>query len=288
MSKLLDDIIICVTVVLCLAIALFLAFSMVERQRSYPPSLITLFLGISVAALTYRFLGGAGETKLSLGLLQLGGSAALMLGITFIMGDRLRDEFNILADSGGYIAKIAQLDKDADRRANENMAKDQRIQELETRIDATPSVNAQAALKRLRELDPQHPVVVGIRAMMSAQEGPFRQTLRDMEARVALVKMPRDGALYNICPDTAEELYRGFQANDRILVSRSVGTDAEEVSALLVRKGRIGLDICRSASRNFDVQIGCGTARKLFPELAPDCADGPSIRGQRVVLGALP
>ena len=46
MSRMLNDIVICVTVALCLGIALYLSIQLVERGSGYPPTLISTFLGI--------------------------------------------------------------------------------------------------------------------------------------------------------------------------------------------------------------------------------------------------
>ena len=288
MGKWLNDIVICVTVVLSLALALFFAYSLVERHAGYPPTLISVFLGLCVAALTYRFLGGTDGTEFSVGLLKLGGSAALLIGTTWFLSERIKAELNILATSAGYRQQIEQLTSDLAERGTEVAKRDAQIQVLQAQIDKMPQQAVAANIALIRKMAPNDPLVTAIRRMVDAQEKPFSQTLRDMSARVALVAMPGDAALYNICPAAFEELYRGFDANTNILFSRSVGDDGDNVSMALDRRGRIGNDICDNPARDFDVQIGCGAAKKLFPETVKSCADGPKIRGMKVTIGALP
>lgn len=288
MDKLLDNIVICVTIVLSLILALFFAYSLVERQADYPPTLISIFLGLCVAALTYRFLGGTDGTTFQVGVLKLGGSAALLIGTTWFLSERIKAEMHILDTSTGYRTQIKQLTETVSARGVEVAERDQMIQQLQSKIEQMPSRAASADIERIKSMTPNDQLVKAIRRMVDAQEKPFSQTIRELTVRVAMVAMPNDGSLYNICPDTFAQLYKDADPNTYILVSRSVGADGEEVNEKLDRRGRIGNDICSSTGRDFDLQIGCASARKLFPEVVATCLDGSQIRGKTVTIGALP
>lgn len=288
MDKLLDNVVICVTVMLSLILALFFAYSLVERHADYPPTLISIFLGLCVAALTYRFLGGTDGTTFQVGILKLGGSAALLIGTTWFLSERIKAEMNILDTSAGYRTQIEQLAATVSTRGAEVVDRDQKIQQLQTTIEQMPNQAASASIEQIKKMTPNDPLIKAIRRMVDSQEKPFSQTIRDMTVRVAMVAMPGDAALYNICPDTFGQLYKDVDPNTYILVSRSVGADGEEVSDKLDRRGRIDNDICSSPRRDFDLQIGCASARKFFPEVVATCADGPKIRGKTVTIGALP
>lgn len=289
MKQLIDDIVICVTVAMCLGIALFLAYLLVQRGYGYPPTLITLFLGIAVAALTYRFLGGTDGTTVSIGLLKVGGSAALLLGTTFIIGDRIRAELDIFENDDAYRARIDALEKESTVRLKRLGEKDGRIAELEQKMQELPAAQSLYNLERIKKLDPNDPLISGIRQLVEAQEGAFRQTVNDIEVRVALSAMPNDQPLYNICGDAADKLYgAATNRNPKILAFRSAGSDAVPVSIKLERKGRIGDDVCQKPGRDFDIQIGCLAALTLFPDMLKNCADGQTIRGRSMRIGSLP
>jgi hypothetical protein len=288
-GKLLDDIVICVTVVLSLLIALFLAVALVQYKFGYPPTLITLFLGIAIAALTYRFLGGAEGTQFSVGLLKLGGSAALLLGTTFLVGSAIDKELDILNNSEAYRARIGALQKQLnDSRAENNNLAGQ-VNDLNGRLSSAGSSQVAYTLEQLKKLTPNDPLVRNIKALVAAKEPPFGDTLRSLALRVAVVQIPGDAAQYNICRDTFARLYEGEQApNTNIILARSVGNDGEPVSLRLDRRGYIGEDVCSRADRNFDVQIGCSTANALFADMISNCAGVEAIRSQQVQVSALP
>ncbi len=288
MGKFVDDFVIIVTVALSLAIALFLSYSLVERGANYPPTLITLFLGIVVAALTFRFLGGAQQTEFKIGLLKLGGSAALLLGTTFVIGERIREEMNIFSTSQGYRDRIKNLTAETNVLGQEVAKKDKDLNAALAKIESMPAANVSATVESIAKMSPADPIIKRIRKMMEAQEGPFRQTIREVQLRVALAEMPNDAPLYSICQDSYDQLYDGVEPNSHILVSRSVGLEGVDTSVTVDRRGRIGSDICQSPRRDFDIQIGCYTALKLFADTIKTCADGPKIRGQKITVGALP
>lgn len=288
-SKYLDDIVICVTVALSLVIALFLAYSLVERGANYPPTLISTFLGICVAALTYRFLGGADGNQFSVGLLKLGGSAALLLGTTFFVGERIRSEQNIFENFSSYRQQIGTLKSESDARLGEIEKRDGKIAALEKKLRDAPATETAQTIDDIKKRSPNDPLIQGIKQLVNAQEGPFRQTIRDLQVKVAVVSMPGDQNLYSICGDKFAALYEGADVpNPKILASRSVGPDADSVSQILERRGKIGDDVCASPTRDFDIQIGCATAMELFSDKIASCGEASTIRGQTITIGALP
>jgi hypothetical protein len=288
-SKFLDDIVICLTVALSLIIALFLAYSLVERGANYPPTLITIFLGICVAALTYRFLGGTGGNEFSIGALKLCGSAALLLGTTYFVGERIRSEQNIFENFSDYRQQIKTLKDEAQSNLTEITAKNMNIARLEKKVRDFPSTVAVLSIDEIKKLSPNDPLIQGIKQLVSAQDGPFRQTIRDLQLRVAIVAMPNDEHLYSICSESFTKLYEGVTIpNTNLLASRSVGQDANSVSQILGRRGKIADNVCAIPTRDFDVQIGCATAMKLFADKITNCGDGGKLRGEVITIGALP
>jgi hypothetical protein len=210
------------------------------------------------------------------------------LGTTFVIGQRIRNELNIFDDSRTYMDKISQITSERDKLGQELSQRDQQNADLRTKLENLPEAAAAVTLAQIHKMTPTDPFVKRLRRMVDAQQGPFRQTIKDMEARVALAPMPGNAALYSVCQDTFDKLYEGAEPNSNVLVSRSVGPDNVDTNVQLDRHGRIGLDICQSPKRDFDIQIGCSSAIKLFPDMIKTCAEGAKIRGQRITLGALP
>lgn len=102
MKWVLEDVAICLTVTISLAISLSLSLLLVIWDYPFPPSLITFFAGISVAALIYRFLGGSQDAKIAMGIIQVSGSAALLFGITFLLGDKISTQMGLFKTSEQY------------------------------------------------------------------------------------------------------------------------------------------------------------------------------------------
>lgn len=287
-SKWLADIVICLTVALSLILALFFAYSLVERHADYPPTIVSVFLGLTIAALTYRFLGGVDGTSFQVGVLKLGGSAALLIGTTWFLSERIKTEMNILETTTGYRTQIEQMTKDLAARGQEVASKDSEIRKLQIQIEQIPNQSAVQSIDQIRKLKPSDTLIKSLRRMMEAKDPPFVETVRELDVRVTMVDMPGDAPLYSICPSVFADLYKDAEPNTKILLSRSVGPDGNNISVTVDRRGKINDDVCKSPERNFDLQIGCSTARTLFPEIVHKCADGPAIRGKTLIAGAIP
>lgn len=281
MSKLIDDIVICVSVALGLLIAVYLSWALVVKGANYPPTLISAFLGIAIAALTYRFLGGSAETQFSMGVLKLGGSAALLLGTTWFVGDRLREEINLFSSMNDYRMQIETYDKERELKDNE-------IADLRKKLLEAPSARGVYTITEIKKMRPDNPFIQSLRRLAEGQEGPFSATLREMPVKVAVVAGSASSPTFAICADTLDRLNEGVDApNTRVQFSRTLA-DGTPASIAADRVGRIGMDICSSPSRDFDVQVNCPVATKLFSDRIASCAEGASLRGTAVTIGSLP
>lgn len=280
MTRLLEDIVICIAVALGLLIALLLSWLMVQQGADYPPTLISAFLGIAIAALTYRFLGGTSTTEFSMGALKLGGSAALLIGTTWFVGDRLRDEIRLYDSMDTYRQQIATLEEERAARGDE-------ADKLRRQIAGAPGTRGALTIAEIRKLKPDDPLIRDIRKLVDGQEGPFRQTIRDLAVRVSVIAAGGDSPQFNICSDTLEALNEGVDVpGTEVLVSRTL-EDGTPVSVRAQRAGRIGQDVCGNQERAFDAQVSCPVALVVFRDILSNCADGNSVRGMRVTFGLL-
>lgn len=286
-KKHLDDIVIIVTVALSFLAAIIFAV-MMSHGQFFPPTLLAMLLGISISALTYRFLGGTDGTKFSIGLLGLGGSAALLLGTTWFVGDRLKSEFKIYDDYKSYRNEIDRLKADILERDTRLAETDAKLAVMDEKLRKMPAAQIELSLDYIKKLNPSDDLVGAIRRMVKTGEHPFPETLKTMPARIAIVGTIGDKSVYNICRDTYSKLYEKVDANSFIRISRSKGEDGEPVSEAVDRAGFIDDDICTSSKRQFDVQIGCATALRLFADKVLNCAQTASLRGAPITLSALP
>lgn len=279
MPRLLDDIVIIVAVALGLLISLLLSWLLVQQGAAYPPTLISAFLGIAVAALTYRFLGGTTGTEFSVGVLKLGGSAALLLGTTWFVGDRLREEIRLYSSMDTYRNEITALQTGLDAREAE-------LKRLRDSITGAPTTRA-LTLAEIRKLKPDHPLIRDLRRLVEGQEGPFRQTMRDLVVKVSVVAMGSSSPQFTICGDTLDSLNEGIDVPaTQVLLSRTL-TNGTPISIRADRAGRISADFCAGEERTFDIQISCPAAEALFADLISGCAEASQLRGRTVTLGAL-
>lgn len=283
----LDDIVIIVTVGLSFISAIVFAV-MMSDGKFFPPTLLAILLGISISALTYRFLGGTDGTKFSVGLLGLGGSAALLLGTTWFVGDRLKSEFKIYDEFKSYVEEIKRLEKQLTMREKRQEESDLKISTLEEKIRNVPSMQNEFNLAYVKNLKPGDVLVTSLKHMVRSGESPFNDTLKNMQARIAVVGNIGDRLKYNICRDTYQRIYQDLPSDTHLRFSRSKGADSEPVSETLDRDGFIDDDVCTSSTRQFDAQIGCSVAMRLFADKVVSCAETGILRGATITLSALP
>lgn len=286
MSKMIEDLVLTAAIVLGLLIALYLSYALVVQGEHYPPTLITTFLAIGVAALIYRFMGGLVGTEFKAGLLTLGGSAAFFAGMIWFVGDRLRDEIGLYASATPYLSEISSLQGQLDQEQKLNG-------QLQRRLAARPAGGtgscpaAQCTIADVRKLQPNDPFVLGIKRLVEGQELPFTPTLKQMQVRVAVVGGLGSNPAFNICSDTLDKLNEGVEApNPSAQLSRTL-EDGSSATVTATRAGRIGEDVCGNQGRGFDVQINCPIALQLFADKIKSCAEGAALRGTSVSIGSL-
>lgn len=284
-----DDIVIVSAVVLSLLIALFFAYSVSERGIEYPPTLISLFLGVCLCALIYRFLGGTEENAFAVGALKLGGSAAVLAGLTFVVGDRLREEMLILEEDKAYRDRIKFLDNALKERSADGQTSDGKVLALQNEIQRLKESPVALEIEALKKRPPDDDLVREIKRLVQSGAPPFQPVLREIEVRIAVVSFPKNGRQFTICGDTRAQLFENVDdASNGARVSRVAGEDGQPTSDQLEYGGAIDSNFCKKNERNYDVQIGCETALELFPDKIRSCAETSQIRSEKITIGALP
>lgn len=297
MKLTIDDIMICLALLLGFSTSLLLEIANQSWGTHFPSSLIAFFASISVAALIYRFLGGSGEAQFKMGMLQVTGSAAILFGATWLLGDRINAQSALFSTDAQYRPALESRQKEiAQLRATAADLSDER-DDLKGRLTELKAGKMSYSLEQVRRMRPDDPFVSGIRRMMANEDPPFRQILRELPALVTINDAMADTNVYRICVDTQTRLFSGLETeNYRLRIRRSYGDDMHVVD--VTRGGTITPDdhVCSTTGRTFDIQITCADAVKIFPEKIARCgglkpvyqAGITTIRGEKVMLGALP
>lgn len=162
------------------------------------------------------------------------------------------------------------------------------VDKLRRQITGMPTAQIELSVAELKKLKPQDDFVGAVRRMVRAGDYPFVDTLNSIETKIAVVASIGDRQLYNICRSKFQELYGEDAPNTHVRISRSAGADGEPERDKLDRAGFIDDDICSKDDRQFDMQIGCGTAMKLFSDKQlASCDDTTKLRGASVTISSL-
>ena len=79
-----EDLVIVIAIVITLLLSpLLAALWFLEKPILIPPPIISIFLGIAVSALLYRFLGGVHNASFTVGALKVTGTAAILIGVAY-------------------------------------------------------------------------------------------------------------------------------------------------------------------------------------------------------------
>jgi len=294
-----EDVVICLALLMSFSTTLLMAIANESWGTHFPSSLIAFFAAVCVAALIYRFLGGSEGSEFRMGVLKVTGSAGILFGATWLLGDRIREESALYRTESEYRPALEAKQAIVTRLTDANVALEDKAQRLEARVAELSAAHSGYTVEQIRRMKADDGFVSTIRRMVANEDEPFRQTLREVPARVTLNDAMTNMNVYRICIDTQETLFRDLETQkDRLRIRRNSG-DGDTRVADVVRGGTITPDasVCpTSGPRTFDIQITCADAVTLFPDRIELCAglkpvyqSGVStIRGERVTLGALP
>lgn len=308
-----EDVVICLALLLSFSTTLLMAIANESWGTHFPSSLIAFFAAVGVAALIYRFLGGSEGSEFRMGVLKVTGSAAILFGATWLLGDRIRDESILyrsdkefrtaLAGKGAEITRktilLAQTEADLAKATKTNINLTDKVERLEARVADLSAQRSTYAIDQVRRMKPDDTFVSSIRRMIANEDEPFGSTLRDMDAKVTLNDAMTNVNVYRICVDTQDALFRGLETQKDRLRLRRNSTDGDTLMVDAVRGGTIKADVTvcpQNGPRTFDIQITCADAVKLFPDRIARCTGlkpvyqpgFTTIRGEKVTLGALP
>ena len=254
-----DDLVLWIVMAFCLLIPVVLGVLAALTKVPYPPMLISMLLGISTAALTYRYLGGASDATFSMGLLKVTGSAALLLGTAWLSNNYL--EKQMLPDT----LKLPDVIAERDKARLDAQEKENKIAALNIELGKLHIEQGDSLVSRVSQLTPESDEAKGILGLQHQRKGPFASVKRAVNVRVTPAGGPQ-GAFFNACMDM------NFDSGDTVRFSRLIGEapDTKVLTSNAKRGGFISSLQC-DKGRSFDVQLSCEVGIKLFPDKIQLC-----------------
>ncbi len=259
----LDDIVLISFATFCLGAALFLRLNYDDIE----PTFIAAFLGVAVAAITYRYLGGTESAKFSIAALQLGGSAALLFAVMWWVGDSMTKQHKLIIDSAAARneihlrdLRIAALEKSTGK----GLAESERL---------TRELGASDAkfVTRVAALQPNDPLVDSLRLALRNPTGAGRRLARQEQVRVMNSGAVPGPIAYWICRDSYDRFYPDQARAGEVLRVSGPGGDGQPRELDLRYTGDIDNKTCGAPDRAFDIQVSCDASMALFPDVVARC-----------------
>lgn len=271
-----DDVVLWIVIAFCLLTSVGLVSVWTFLGHWYPPMLIAMLLGIAVAALTYRYLGGTGGSVFTIGLLKVAGSAALLLGTVWFANQGLSTQMQ--ADDVHNELRKIMLERNS--LADEKLKLEQQVASLKTsstnqalyskeQLEAAQNVANSATVTAILRIRPGTPLAKELIDMARRQRGPFSKSLGTTPLNVTVIGLSTAGR-FNACDD------KDFDGKMLVLAHLPAeGSDGEVTTVSGRQVGVIQTAVCLQPNRKFDLQMGCADGRVLFPDDIAGCeADG--------------
>lgn len=257
-----DDIVLLVVMAFCITTPVILTSLWAFSDRYYPPMLIAALLGIAIAALTYRYLGGTAGSEFSVGVLKVAGSAALLVGTMYFTNEGLAKQMD-RDNAPNRLAKAIQERDDARRQIGEL---NHQLSALKTRLEVVEAEQSEVLISKIRQLEPSSSIGRQIAEMAKSGIGPFSEVIVVHDVNVTVVGYIQGREQFHACSDLefADKRVRFSRPGDEVgdlpqpAPGRQVGLIAEAV--------------CRGP-RRFDIQLSCADGGRFFPEHITGCAD---------------
>lgn len=260
-----DDVVLWLVLIFCFITPVVLASLWAFSGRFYPPMLLAVLLGIGVAALTYRYLGGTSGSEFSVGVLKVAGSAALLLGTTYITNQG----FSSQMDADNSANKLMQVRKDRDRAIHDINSLQKKLDSATEQLEKTANQSVEESIFYAEKLSPTSVLGSKLVEMSRKRQGPFSAVQKFLTINVTATDATKDEGSFNACSDLA-------LAGEDVRLTVEVGDEA--VPVLAKQSGIIESIICNRSGRRFDLQVSCKAGLKLFPEQILGCGEKGQVK----------
>lgn len=243
-------------------------------------AITALFAGVLAACIAYHILDGAIGASFKTPVLQLGGAAAILVGVMFALLAPLKEESDKRAAMARSVDEAVQplvkrlADKDIEiTRRDETIAKLRQGATSSGGCGATCGEDAIA--DRVANLDPGAPLSDRLRNIQEAQRGPWE--LRSITAQINFTELKIEE------DRRGEPVFRACRSNEQAagrriifaLTDRALSAEGERVTARFA--GRIGNDECEGSNAD-RVQLSCASALRMLPAAVAGCSNSGVIR----------
>ena len=238
----------------------------------FPPTLIAVFLGIAVAALLYRFLGGVHDATFAVGALKVTGSAAVLAGVAWWSNGELQEQMEV------YDTQKQMKVCDTQKKRIESRCEGQ-LKDSDDRLVAVAAERSELAeevkqykkntdlVDRIEKLEPDRDVSAQIRQIALSKKGPWSPVSSTRSLRVSVAGYLKTGQIAS-CPeyfDKTLEIVSEYQY---------AGEYMRGSSAIIVTVNRY---ISRApdcdSKRDFQLQLNCQDAESIFTSTVLECSD---------------
>ncbi|MFL9841272.1 hypothetical protein ABS767_09880 [Sphingomonas sp. ST-64] len=263
--------------VLLLSAAVAIAFGFGWFESA---AITALFAGVLAASIAYHILDGAIGASFKTPMLQLGGAAAILVGVMFALLAPLKDE------SERRAARSRAIDEAVEPFAKRLRDKDIEIARRDARIaqlqqGSRPAGGCGATCgddeiaARIADLDPTSPLGDRLRRIAREERGPWERSSMPVQISFTELKIEEDRR--------SEPVFRACRSNERAAGSRimfaltdpALSAEGERVTARFA--GRIGDNECEGSNAD-RVQLSCASALRMIPSGVAGCTASGVIR----------
>ncbi len=263
-----DDRVLWIVIGFCLVVPVILVTVWQFTGIYYPPMLLSILLGIAVAALTYRYLGGSQGSVFSVGALKIVGSAALLIGTAYLANSGLTRQMDI----NDSVNRLRVAEKRTSALASDNKKIGSELQKAINDLESERTKNCQIIIGEIEKLTPDTMLGGQLAIMARKRLGPFSEIARELQVRISVAGVKNQGN-FNACNDLKLK-------GERVRFMRDAGEQSPSQQDPVDGRqtGHISMDQCSKSDRKFDIQISCADGWKLFPEHISGCDDTGAVR----------
>lgn len=266
-----DDIVLWIVIAFCLLTPVILVTIWAYYERFFPPMLLSVLLGIAVAALTYRYLGGTQGSQFSVGVLKLAGSAALLMGTAYLTNVGLSEQM----DSMNSAQKLIASKKDIASLNSKIQTLNCDFDAMKIELEIAKRNKTEISILELEKLTPDSLLGAQLVALARKHKGPFAGTERVIQgATVTMAGYVKKQGTFYACDDLelADKAVRFIRVLE--------GQQSLDQPALVKAKqaGLISAAVCQKQNRQFAFQLSCMDGKTLFPEHISGCGDDGAVK----------
>ncbi|MGF1749651.1 hypothetical protein [Vibrio cionasavignyae] len=275
-----EDYIILTVIIICLVSPVLMLGATQIYNIPFPPVVISVFLGIAVASLLYRFLGGTQGATFAIGALKVTGSAAILAGISWWTDSRLENQLSIYNNKTETLNELNSTKQKLDSKNKYIFELKEEIRELKsekdqethkyntTKLELTQLKSGNHIPNFVRNLEPEDDVSEILRDIQYEKEGPWRQFSKSFTLMVSVVDYLPEGSVA-ACEENIDkklEIISDFTLNGQVVrTKRPIIMDVKHY----IRRGKD----CKDKYK-YQLQINCLDAAKIFTNKVLSCGEG--------------